>query len=61
MCLICIEYQKGKLQPLEGLRNLEEMKPDLEKDHYYKVYNQLYDDHLEQELDEYWEKTGFGD
>ena len=34
MCLICVEYEKGKLLVSEGLRNLEEMKPQLEEKHY---------------------------
>jgi hypothetical protein len=61
MCLICIEYAKGKLLPSEGLRNLEEMKPQLEKKHYYEVYNKLEDDILEKQLEDYWEEMGFGD
>ncbi len=61
MCLICIEYEKGKLLPLEGLRNLEEMKSTLEEKHYHEVYCKLYDDFLEQEQDEYWESIGLGD
>jgi hypothetical protein len=61
MCLICIEYPKGKLTPLEGLRNLEEMRPQLEEEHYLKTYNKLYDDHLERELERYWESIGLKD
>jgi len=61
MCLICIEYPKGKLTPIEGLQNLEEMKPKLEEKHYNEVYNKLYDDYLERELEEYWKSMGFGD
>jgi hypothetical protein len=62
MCLICIEYEKGKLLPLEGLRNLEEMKSTLEEEHYYDVYCKLYDDFLEQQDEqEYYESVGFGD
>jgi len=61
MCLICIEYAKGKLLPAEGIRNLEEMKFQLEEDHYFEVHNKLYDDLLEQQLEDYWEEMGFGD
>ena len=61
MCLICIEYEKGKLLPEEGLRNLEEMKPQLEEEHYTKVYSMLQDDLLEEQLKHYWEEMGFGD
>jgi len=37
------------------------MKPKLEEKHYYEVYNKLYDDYLERELEEYWKSIGFGD
>ena len=61
MCLICIEYEKGKLLASEGLRNLEEMKPQLEEKHYTEVYSKLQDDLLEEQLEFYWEEMGFGD
>jgi len=61
MCLICIEYEKGKLLPEEGLRNLEEMKPQLEEKHYFEVSNMLTEDLLEHQLEDYWEELGFGD
>ena len=61
MCLICIEYEKGKLLANEGLRNLEEMKPQLEEKHYTEVYSKLQDDLLEKQLEFYWEEMGFGD
>tara|TARA_A100001515_G_C4565162_1_gene207885 strand:- start:484 stop:669 length:186 start_codon:yes stop_codon:yes gene_type:complete len=61
MCLVCIEYSKGKLLPEEGLRNLKEMKPSMEEDHYWEVHAKLTEDLDEQELDEWWEETGFGD
>jgi len=61
MCLVCIEYAKGKLLPEEGLRNLQEMKPQMEEDHYWEVYTKLSDDYTEQQLDEWWEEVGFGD
>ena len=46
---------------MEGIRNLEEMKPQVEQEHYDEVYNKLYDDHLDQQLEDYWEEIGFGD
>lgn len=62
MCLICVQYQKGRLEPLEGLRNLKEMKEGLDEEHYYEVYNKLYDDFIEQQNEkEYYEDIGFGD
>ena len=69
MCLICIEYSKGKLQPKEALRNLKEMKSDVGEEHY-KLAKEYFEDRLlEQDLDEYWLKyqeepyefDGFGD
>ena len=41
MCLVCIEYSKGKLLPEEGLRNLKEMKLLMEEDHYWEVHAKL--------------------
>jgi len=61
MCLVCIEYEKGKLFPEEGLRNLMEMKPQMEEEHYWEVHNKLSDDYAENQLEEWWEETGFGD
>jgi hypothetical protein len=61
MCLVCIEYAKGKLLPEEGIRNLQEMRPQMEEDHYWEIHSKLSDDHIEQQLDEYWEEIGFGD
>ena len=61
MCLVCIEYEKGKLKPLEGIHNLEEMKIHIDNKHYSEIYNKLYEDHLEEELEIYYEMMGFGD
>jgi hypothetical protein len=49
MCIICIEYQQGKLTPLEGMRNLQEMKDIIDDEHYYEVFTTLYDDYLDEE------------
>lgn len=45
MCLICAEYEKGKMTSAEALRALGEMidteKPDY---HYYEVMDKLMDE-----------------
>tara|TARA_R110000824_G_scaffold362738_2_gene550707 strand:+ start:381 stop:566 length:186 start_codon:yes stop_codon:yes gene_type:complete len=61
MCIICIEYQKQKLTVKEALRNLLEMKPQIDETHYWEVYNKLNDDQDEMLLEEWWEEFGFGD
>jgi hypothetical protein len=33
MCLVCIEFQKGKLSVLEAKRNLREMHTNVDTDH----------------------------
>ena len=33
MCLVCIEFQKGKLSTLEAKRNLREMHTNVGTDH----------------------------
>jgi len=52
MCLVCIEYSAKRLQPHEALRNLEEMKSIIEEDHYSEVYDTIYDELLEQQMEE---------
>ncbi len=37
MCLICIEFNKGKMTIDEGFRNLTEMEPSLTKEHVSEV------------------------
>jgi hypothetical protein len=71
MCLICIEYEKKKLNINEALRNLEEMKDSISAEHYDEALSFLTDEMLKKQYkeyyqnniydDEYWEKTGFGD
>ena len=61
MCIICVEYQKQKLTVKEALRNLLEMKPQIDETHYWEVYNKLNDDQDEVLLEEWWEEFGFGD
>tara|TARA_R110000824_G_scaffold31331_2_gene102087 strand:- start:91 stop:321 length:231 start_codon:yes stop_codon:yes gene_type:complete len=76
MCLICIEYEKGKLKPSDAFRNLEEMKESVGSEHYEELKSILAEEALNEYWgvpyfgrdvdeynfdDEYWEKTGFGD
>lgn len=42
MCLICVEFEKGKLTVTEGFRNLREMENSIPKEHFEEVTNNLY-------------------
>jgi len=44
MCLICIEYEKGKLNITEAFDNLAEMKDFLNEDHIKEVEDMLWDE-----------------
>ena len=67
MCIICIEFEKGKLKLGEAVRNYGEIKESLSTEHQKeveeKLFNNLafypsqYDDH---DYEDY-EITGFGD
>jgi|7_EtaG_2_1085326.scaffolds.fasta_scaffold188164_1 hypothetical protein len=65
MCLVCIEYAKQKLTIEEGIRNITEMKQEVGEEHFLEVYNQLHDDLVDRNLEEYWshyyEQVGFSD
>ena len=61
MCLVCEEYSKGKLKISDALKNLEEMKSTMDIEHYNEVHSEIYLDHIEEELEEYWKSIGFGD
>jgi len=61
MCIICIEYQKNKLKPYEAIRNLEEMKNEIEKEHYEELHEKINKDIYQIQLKEYWDIVGFGD
>lgn len=41
MCLVCIEFAKGKLTVLEAFQNTVEMEDSLPPDHYEEVMNML--------------------
>ncbi len=65
MCLVCIEYAKQKLTIEEGISNITEMKQEVGEEHFLEVYNQLHDDLVDRNLEEYWshyyEQVGFSD
>jgi len=73
MCLVCVEYEKGKLRIDEAFHNLGEIKEIIGEDHYKEVYAALSDKEAESYLtdsyvnsyftgdDIFWEDLGFGD
>ena len=66
MCLVCIEYANKTLTPHDALRNLEEMRTVIKEDHYYEVYDTIYDEMLELQMEamsiyELYSELGFGD
>ena len=76
MCLVCVEYEKGKLKIHEALRNIEEMKESIGEEHYDETITFLTSEVLKEQWgeyhlghdiedvifdDEYWENSGFGD
>ena len=69
MCIICVEYEQGRLTICEAIRNYGELKDTLSKEHQREMENSLFNkfpyypdlsDYLN-EGDEYWEISGFGD
>lgn len=69
MCIVCVEWQAGKLTNKEALRNLGEMiKTDDGDDssHYYGVVDKIMDNELpsdssDDEMDAIWHKETHGD
>jgi len=61
MCLVCIEYAKKKLKASEALKNLIEMKKQVGEEHYEEASGKIYQEYLQEQLDEYLYDTGFGD
>ena len=54
------------LTPHDALRNLEEMRTVIKEDHYYEVYDTIYDEMLELQMEamsiyELDSELGFGD
>ena len=56
MCIICLEYEKGKLKINEAFRNLEEMKESVGDEHY----NETKDFLTEKALHDHWAVPYFG-
>lgn len=44
MCIICLEYEKGKISTLEATRILSEMVDEIEEDHFYEIFELLNDE-----------------
>jgi len=66
MCLICVEFEKGKLTLKEAYRNLGEMRESLSDEHAAEVENLLEYESYINEQDTYdeeydWEEIPFGD
>jgi hypothetical protein len=71
MCIICVEFEKGKLNLGDAVRNYGEMKSTLTPEHQKEIeevlfnnfpfYPPEYDDYDGGFDDDYWETTGFGD
>jgi hypothetical protein len=68
MCLICVEYEKGKLKIGEAIKNLSEMRELIGEDHAKEVEHKLmpiWENVVNKYRficdDEYWEHFGFGD
>jgi hypothetical protein len=77
MCIICVEFEQGKLKLGEAVRNYGEMKESLSVEHQkemeeklfnnFSFYPNQYDNYdFGRDIDagfddECWEKTGFGD
>ena len=68
MCIICIEYEKGKLSLREAFRNLNEIKELIGEEHFDDVQAVLTEKEISFDNDfvfyddkEYFEEFGFGD
>ena len=63
MCIICTEYNAGKLSVGEAVRNYGEMKETLSEEHQREMEKNIFNNFgfYHGWDDEYWEETGFGD
>lgn len=77
MCLICVQYQSGKLNTEEALRNIGEMKSYIDEEHFKetveflkeeqareewaKISKEMNAPYEELEDEDYYEDIGFGD
>ena len=55
MCILCVEYQKGKMTPDEGLKVLKEVRETLEPEHGTEIYSKLLRDWWDEWDDWEWE------
>jgi hypothetical protein len=63
MCIICVEFEKGKLSLGEAARNYGEMKETLSEEHQKEMEERLFNNfpfYIDWD-DEIWEEIGFGD
>ena len=51
MCLICIDFQRGGLNPSEAYRNLREMAEGMTDEHYDEVVSMLIDSITSEQLE----------
>ena len=61
MCLVCIEYSKKKLNTSDALKNLNEIKEEIGEKHYEETTKRIYQEYLDDQLNEHLNNTGFGD
>tara|TARA_Y100000590_G_scaffold15659_1_gene18765 strand:+ start:7377 stop:7598 length:222 start_codon:yes stop_codon:yes gene_type:complete len=73
MCLVCIEYGKGKLKIDEAFKNLGEIKELIGDEHYDEVFSALSEKEAEEYLvdgqinsyfghdEAFWEDIGYYD
>jgi hypothetical protein len=60
MCLVCIEYEKGKLKIDEAFKNLGEIKELIGDEHYDEVYSALTEKEAEGYLSDTYVNAYFG-
>jgi hypothetical protein len=61
MCIVCVEYSQKRLKASEALKNLFEMKEKVGEKHYEEATGKIYQEYLEEQMNEYLNDTGFGD
>lgn len=67
MCIVCVEWQAGKLTNKEALRNLGEMiSTQQDNSHYYGVVDKIMEKELpssdlDNEMDAAWHRETHGD
>jgi hypothetical protein len=63
MCIICVEFEKGKLTLGEAIHNYGEMKESIPEEHQKEIESKIFNNFPFYHLlgDEDWESTGFGD